>query len=870
MIVSVKTLIYKYRILIYGLILATTACSPANTGIVSYAYHNVTAKFNAYFIANEKLIEVLAEIDEAHKNNFNKTLKVFAPLDTNIVNANEEKVEDIIKKASIAIQRHKVSKWVDDSYILVGIVRMLNQEYEESIETFKYVNVNSKDDPTKHLALINLIRTFTEYEEYNNALAVIDYLNRQKLTKPNKRGLYLNAAYFYQINNDPNNIIKYLTAAVELMKKGNERAKMHYILAQLFQKAGMDAMAYDNYQSVLKNQPDYELSFYSRLNIAQVTELSKGADVKKIRKYFAQLLKDGKNKEFRDKIFYEMAEFEVKQDNIQEAIPYYKSSINESVDNPRQKSFSYHKLGVLYFDKLKAYPLAKAYYDSAANIMPKDEEIYAAVESRQKVLSDFIEQINIINTNDSLLNMASMDSAQLNQVFVQLRAERIAAEEEEAKQKRKQKRSKSNINQQNAFSTPSMQTSAAANGKFYFYDLTTVASGVNEFKRIWGDRSLQDNWRTNNRRITQGNNQTEESDDENQLIVENKEPELSEEAQVEQERNSFFASIPFSAEEQVSLNNEMETAYYKLGNIYNFDLKEKKEAAETYLTLLDRYSETEYKPELLYLLYIFFKETDPAKSEKYANELTLKFPETVFAKLITNPSFQEESNLASAKVKIIYEKAYKAYYIEDYKSSLSHIAEGLENYPENEYEDNLKLLEALITARTDGKTNYVYKLQQFIKNYPESELQDFAKQLLQAIDQFDKNQLAKSKIKYTAYFDQAHYFVIIYENNKALSGILPEEVESFAKEFFPEETLNAGNLVFNQNQSMILLSEFKDRETAEAFYLKFNSEASPLKDFSSLNFSNFIISKDNFQIFYQSKLPESYNEFFKENYNLTP
>jgi hypothetical protein len=87
---------------------------------------------------------------------------------------------------------------------------------------------------------------------------------------------------------------------------------------------------------------------------------------------------------------------------------------------------------------------------------------------------------------------------------------------------------------------------------------------------------------------------------------------------------------------------------------------------------------------------------------------------------------------------------------------------------------------------------------------------------------------------------------------------------------FPDQDLNAGNLVFDEENSMILLSEFKDKKTAEAFYKKFNSDLSPLKNFSSLNFSNFIISKDNFQIFYQAKMVESYTEFFYKNYQVTP
>ena len=857
-----------YRILIIAFILPIAACSPENSGLVGYSYHNVTAKYNAYFIANEKLQEVLLEIEDAHRNNFNRVLKVKPPIDTTIVNANKEKIEDIIKKASIAIQRHKVSKWVDDSYILVGIARMLNQEYEESIETFKYVNVNSDDEQTRYEALTYLIRTFTEYGELNNALAVIDYLNRQKLSKSNKKKFYQQAAHYNQVVNNPNNFIKYLGAATELMRNGPDKAKYHFILGQLFQKSKLDAFAYENYKEVLNNRPPYELSFYARLNMAQVTELSKGDDVKKIRKYFEQLLKDGKNIEFRDKIYYEMAEFELKQGNIVEAIPYYKSSIKESVNNKRQKSFSYHKLGLLYFDQLKEYPLAQAYYDSAYQIMPKDEKIYPQVETRQSVLSDFIKQINTINENDSLLLLAKMDSSSLNKMFLTLRDERLKKEKEEADKQKRAKRIKSANTNSSSFDTgPNLQMNAAPGGEFYFYDASTIAQGRNTFKRTWGDRSLQDNWRTKRGQLF--NAEESKKPDDEIIAEEETKNQMSEEELLDQDRDQFFSSIPFDDEKQLKLKQEMEVAYYKLGNIYNFDLQEKKEAVYTYKTLLSKYPNTEYKAELLYLLYIYYNDKDDAIAETYSSELLAKFPDSIFAKLVENPNYQEESNMASAKVKVIYENAYRLYQSEDYQASIAEINEGLNNFPENDFEDNLKLLEALITGVTDGKNSYKFKLQSFLKDYPNSELYEFAKSLLAAIDDLDKKLQQKEKIKYIPFFDQAHYFVVVYENNKALSGILPEEIESFGEKFFPNQDLNAGNLIFDDDNSMILLSEFDDKKAAEAFFKKFNSDLSPLKNFSSLNFSNFIISKDNFQIFYQAKMVDSYVDFFNLNYEIT-
>lgn len=846
------------------------ACTSSNSGIVGHAYHNVTAKYNAYFIAREKLNEVYAELEEAYEPNFNKTLLVFAPIDTNIVKADSAIIADIIKKASIAIQRHEVSKWVDDSYILVGKARLVSRAYEESIETFKYVNVNSEQKQTQYSALINLIRTFIEYKEYNNAQAVIDYLSRKKLDKQNRIQFYLHAANFAQSTNDPNNLIKYLNAATEIMSTSEEKVRMHFILGQLFQKAGFDSFAYKNFESVIQNHPTYNYYFHARLHMAQVTELSDGADIKKIRKYFEQLLKDGKNKEFKDKIYYEMAEFELKQKNLNKAIEYYKSSAQMSVNNQRQKSFSYHKLGLLYFDELNEYELAKAYYDSASKIMPRDEEIYPKVAKRQEVLSVFIEQINTIDRNDSLLNLANMDSLALNEVFSEIQAEQLAEQASEAKRKRKEARNTVSTSNFGGLAATSFNTVTNTSGKFYFYDAATVAAGKREFSGLWGNRSLQDNWRFESTQIVTNNeaaiNPSEETPDDD-LPADNI---ASAEELVATERIAFFAKIPFLEKEQQKLNAETEIAFYKLGNIYNFDLTEKEKAVETYQELLDRFPETEYKAEMLYLLYVYFKDKNSEKSKIYADELVNIYPKTIFAKLVLNPNYQEESNLASAKAKVLYETAYNAYAKDHLSVADSIIEHGLSTYPENDYEDNLSLLRILIIGKTEDRNTYLYQLQQFVKSYPESELIAFAKELLLAVENYKQKLQELDEIRFIPYFEQPHYFVVLYENNKALAGLLPAEIENFAEKFYPNEILNAGNLIFNDEYAMILLSEFKDKKIAESFYMKFNSELSPIKDFSSLQFDSFIISKDNFQIFYQSKIADSYDIFFKENYKLKP
>ena len=116
------------------------SCSAEKNNVVSVSYHNTTARYNAYFIARERIREIETSIKESQDNNYDEILNVYPPLDSQISITYSSQIEDCIKKASIAIQNHPNSKWVDDSYNLIGLARLYGYDHTHSIETFKYVN----------------------------------------------------------------------------------------------------------------------------------------------------------------------------------------------------------------------------------------------------------------------------------------------------------------------------------------------------------------------------------------------------------------------------------------------------------------------------------------------------------------------------------------------------------------------------------------------------------------------------------------------------------------------------------------------------------------------------------------------------------
>jgi hypothetical protein len=207
------------------------SCSSEKNAPLNRAYHNTTAHYNAYFYARAQIARIEEGIKASQPTDYDHILPIFPAIDSANKETYKEEIEDAIKKASIVIQYHKNSKWVDDSYNIIGQARMYGFDYPNAIETFKYVNTKGEDINARHWALINLMRTFIENQEMSNAEAVADYLGREKLNEKNIKYLYLMKAFYYQKLDQKNNMVKNLVATDLLLTK-KERAKLFFIIGQ--------------------------------------------------------------------------------------------------------------------------------------------------------------------------------------------------------------------------------------------------------------------------------------------------------------------------------------------------------------------------------------------------------------------------------------------------------------------------------------------------------------------------------------------------------------------------------------------------------------------------------------------------------------
>jgi tetratricopeptide (TPR) repeat protein len=852
------------RYLTFALFLLVS-CGVEQTSITSNIFHNTTAHFNGYFYAREKATEVEKTILKSLDDDHNMILRLFPKIDTVLAKSYQKDTEEIIKMASISIQRHPNSKWVYENYILVGRARLYDCEFVDAIQTFKYVNTKSRNASLRHQALIYLIRTFTEHAEYEKAEEAFMFLEKEDLNKVNRKNLYLEKAYYYQVRNDYDKMVRNLASADSLLTKADRKARIYFIIGQVYQQLGFGAEAYNYYRKTLNANPEYEIDFYARLNMAQVARLDNQRDVKTIRKQFEKLLTDAKNAEFKDKIYYELGEFERKQNHLPEAIENYKLAAHAG-KNKRIQGSAYLRTGQLYFDSLKKYNEAKLYYDSAVQSLPKEFENYAQIKARQEVLGDFAKYNETIRWQDSLLAMAAMDTATLRKSLDSTLTQRALAKQVKVKKKR------FGLGGGGSGSTGGGSNSLlnigenTATSNWYFDNPAAIATGETEFQRIWGNVALEDNWRRSNK-STQLQNVPEDATADNAAATPGETKQQAAPADPKlAEIKKVFSELPKTEEQKNAALAKIEEAYFQLGDLYFIKLNEKSNAADSYNKLLGRFPQSDHTPEVLYKLYLIEKEKTDGDPSRYEKLLVDNYPNSTFTRVLLNPDYLKETSVTTEKQKLIYKDAYEAYRTGNLRDAQEMTSQAIA-LGETGFTPQLELLQILIMGKTEEVTKYQAELEEFIKKY-EGPMRDYAKTLLDASKAFLQKVEKAKGIRFTNEPDAIHYYVIVYRIADRLGEKVTAEIEQFNHSQQREKKLETSNLVLNEDYTLTMVTELKDRAAALEYFDKLNNWLAQRPSLASYKFDTFVITKDNFQIFYRTKALDEYLTFYDRNYKV--
>jgi outer membrane protein assembly factor BamD (BamD/ComL family) len=822
----------------------------------------MNARYNGYFYADLYLTEVFAEIANSYQYKYDQILKIYPDIDSGIINSNKQKLEDAFKKSSQVIEWYGSSDWTDDNYLIIGKIRHLRAEFQFAIETLQYINQTSTDDPTRHAALIVLMQTYMDLGDKEKAIDVANFLENQQLTEENMANYKVQLAYFNQREGDFEAMAKHLKEVSEIVPERDTKSRINFILGQIEQANGNNAEAYKYYEASLKGTPPYDLTFYARLNMKNVSSVRSPTEIEKIRKFYADLLKDGKNKEFRGKIYYEMGEFEKRLTNYDLALDNYFKAVAVEEPSPRQKSLSYLRAGQLYFEVYEKFELASKYYDSAVAIMPTDVDNYLVHSKRKEVLNEFVTQLKTISKNDSLLSLAELNPVSLD-AFLDAHLDDL---EEDEREKQKEER-------RNAATTGAANASGGAgfsagnnSGDWYFYNDAAVELGALEFQRRWGNRPLEDNWRRSTKETVFNDENTEES-----VVVEDvpiQESIAKSSNARKAKKEELLATIPTTAEAREKLHLENQAAYFKLGRVYRFGLERVPKAASTYKTLIEKYPKTEFKLETLFALYTIYQDTDASQANIYKQQIIDEFPESLIAKTLINPNYSAEKEARNKALQQVYATAYRAYENGEYVRADQILRDALKSFEDVDFLPTVQLLAVILKAKTESLFSYEQGLNDFISKYPDGKLNLYAKDLLAALKPVKESIVRSEDFEYSEDFKLLHLVSVVFEQTVTDGAQLKALIEAYNNETFSHLKLSIGQLVLDESKNLgiMFINSFADKKTAEAYNRALSKAMKGFKIEVDSNFNNFAISRDNFQMLYQSKELDTYLKFHKKFY----
>jgi tetratricopeptide (TPR) repeat protein len=687
------------------------ACSQYSTRPAAVGAHNFSARYNAYFMADQDLKEAEFAIKKAYKENYNQILPILIPLDSILALPAKPQLENAIKKTSIVAEKHQNSKWVDNSYIILGKARLYLGQWADGLEALRYVYANGKDEKDKNDAMVVLMKAYISRKDFSNALGVAEYLSQQPLSKGTTRDFYLTKAYLHQQNEEYLTSVAILEETFPLLKKSIETARLHFAAAQMYDKLGQYALANKHYKAVSKNKPDYDLGFYASMNSLQnKVILDPKVDLSSVG--FEKMLNDRKNLDLLDRLYFTMGLLAEHKNNLPQAVEYLqKSAAANAGSNKTQKAYTFLQLARINYESLEKFDLSKMYYDSALSILPREAPEYKLVAERKRALDNFVNEFTIVSREDSLQKLAAMNPAALDNKIDDI----IAANEKKRVEEEKKMKAAAaaNTNGQPG-NGPVLDLSQR---RWELYDPAMINQGKIEFRRIWGNRVLEDNWRRSSKQMSSAADMVAAASVDSAAVEENTEMKKGSDAWLAQHKE-LKSHVPLTPETLAASHKIKEESLYKLGKVYRFDLREDERAVTTFTRVLNDYPKTGYKDEVYYLMYLSLPEENPEKP-KWKDRLLAEFPNSTYARLISKAPAKEGELAAGGQVRE-YEDMYKMYSSGDYDKALTSIENNMPSYKGSSLEDKFALLRVFLIGKVRGKEAYAQSITEFISLYPSS------------------------------------------------------------------------------------------------------------------------------------------------------
>jgi TolA-binding protein len=732
------TLNISFRVILtlcFALLFAT-GCSRKKDKFINRNFHALGTKYNILYNGHIALEKGRESVDDAFTDNYWETLQVermqvsdevFLPGQSKNKDFEtaEEKAIKAIQKHGMNIQGKEHNPQIDEAYLLLGKSRYYDQRFVPALEAFNFILY--KYPASDKINQAKIWREKANIRLENNELAIKNLkrlIKQEELKDQDLADATAMLALAYINIKAKDSALTQLGIAANFTKKNNQKARYNFIRGQLYNEFGYKDSANIAFDKVIELNRKVPRAYFINAHLAKSSNFDfEHGNKLEFLEYLTNLEKNRENRPFLDKIYYQIAEFHKtnKSDSIAET--YYNKSLRTNTQDKQLKGYDYTVLGDMSFDKA-LYKTAGAYYDSTLTNLTVNSKPYRTIKRKRDNLEDVIYYEDIAQVNDSILKLVNLSEPERLAYFKKFtddlkeQAEEKKEKEDIAKRLNTGLVTANNIDSGNRLRTADLNP-VQGQQKFYFYNPTTVAFGRNEFLKIWGDRSLKDNWRLSNSNTSNSNQQVRA------IVAGATEEELY-------NPEFYIAKIPTDQKEIDSLKKDRNYAYFQLGVIYKEKFKELNLAKQKLKNLLVSNPEERLILPAKYHLYKIYVELNATGEADIAkNDIISNHPGSRYAELLLNP--KSEFNKDENSPESIYESVYAEYLNQNYAHVIENSDVYIKQFEGEPIVPKFEILKASAKGRLFGFESYKESINYISLNYPNSEEGKKAQEIMEVV-----------------------------------------------------------------------------------------------------------------------------------------
>lgn len=759
-----------YAVMLLAMGIMVSCSTKKNTRMTRF-YHSLTAHYNIMYngeVAFEKGYDAQVE---GHRDDYNNLLPMY--ISTNKATASlgkgsyataMEKAEKAIKLHSIKakpqikpgqkrtqemkdyLARKEFNPYLWKAWMMSGESQFNRGEFIEAASTFNYMSRLYATQPeVSNLARTWLARCYIAMEWPYDAEDVLRRLSMDSLDM-NSRKSYENSKAAWLIQTGQyEEAIPLLRNTIKVTKGAFPKARLNYLLGQLYRETGNKDEAYKALKKVVSANPPYEMALNARV---LQSEMSGKNQTRKMIRKLQRMAENDNNKQYADQIYLAIGNIYMNVPDTMNCISAWEKGLMLS-GGGTSKAALLLRLAELHWER-EDYAKAAGCYQECLSALEKEADEYKHVQERAQSLEGLAEPLLTIELQDSLQELAKLPEKEREAVAERLAQEYIEKEKEleklnadKAQQSAKQANAQAQA-KQNAAMANRKQAGGDAEQGWYFSNPNTVKQGKNAFFRKWGKRKNTDYWRWADKSGFAVDGELPESIarlEEGEYDVEIDDSDEAEENMDSLEndpRNKAFylKQIPVTEEQLLASHQLLSDALLVAGVLEHEKLGNYPLARKTLTRLVEDYPEHEKMNDAYYHLFLVCGRMGlEDESLGYKNLVIEKYPESSYAQLLSNPKYEMIARGGRHLEDSVYAETYASYLKQDYEAVKANYAFSTENYPEGKHRARFMFVHAMSQLYSGDRDGFVASLKALIEKYSSEEVSKLASEIMKGVNE---------------------------------------------------------------------------------------------------------------------------------------